>query len=148
MSVCLYGSPLGSAVSAYSHGSHQGVLCVPMAPTRGRCVSASLWLPLSLCCSYGSHQGALYQCVSMAPRCSVGTPPARGRCVPFAASPRRRVAAESAEPPRVVAAGAVKHGHVIIAAVSVRLHVELPETQLHHLGGGRGGDPIGPSVTP
>ena len=74
-------------------------------------------------CLYAARYGALWGAV--------------GPAVGPGASPRRGVPAEPPEAPRVVAARPVEQRHVIIAAVRVRLHVELPEAQLHHLGGFR-----------
>lgn len=54
-----------------------------------------------------------------------------GRCV----SPGGLLPAELPHPPRVVRLPPLENSHVVVSAVSVRLHVELPEPQLDHLRG-------------
>lgn len=56
---------------------------------------------------------------------------------PLVVLPRRSVAAELPNPPGVVALAAVEQRHVVVAAVRVRLQVQLLELHLDHLGNER-----------
>lgn len=53
---------------------------------------------------------------------------------PLAVLPRRSVATELPDPPGVVVLAAVEQRHVVVAAVRVRLQVQLLELHLDHLG--------------